>query len=289
MSQVQEWFNDNPRARPLLMFALLGVFCLGIGVWSTAGRPRPIAPLNTPYIPPATPEAPTMVGETPTVRPAQYAWVSEQDTPFFKERGLNQEPVRKLPRWEEVAHLQESEGWDQVRLADGTIGWVQGKYVQFVKPADLNKPNDAELTVMAFYKAVEQKDYAAAYAYLGGAWKAELDFERFVQGYSLTHSLKTTIQQVVPIGDNRFQVNVMMDAVEMGQQVPYQGTYLVEKLGDDWCMSSGSLTRMGGPKPEAAPPLRVPIVETPGAPLGEDELPEVDDVAPSGSSSPAVE
>ena len=56
MSQLQEWFQDNPRARPILMTALLFVGCLGIGIWSTAGSSRPVATINRTPEPATTPD-----------------------------------------------------------------------------------------------------------------------------------------------------------------------------------------------------------------------------------------
>jgi hypothetical protein len=281
MSQLQEWFNENPKARPLMMFALLGVFCLGIGIWSTAGSHKPVPRINRTPDAPST-QVPTLTGGTPTLVPSTKGYISEKDTPVYDEPGLNRPVLRKLSQWEEVFWLQEVEKWDQLRLADGSQGWVQSKFVQFARPANLDKPNEAEVTVMAFYAAVVRKDYAAAYAYLAGPWKAELDFNRFVEGYSRTNSLSTEITEVIPIGDNRFQVDVKMTALEQGQEVPYMGSYLVEKVGGDWSLSSGSLTLLGGPRADPRLPLRVPVVETPTVPEPieeENDVPEPDEAS----------
>lgn len=278
MSQLQDWFQDNPRARPILMTALLFITCLVVGIWSTAGRrPHPVQAINRTPEPVGTPSVPTMTGETPDMRPARSAWVSEKETPVYSEPGLNQPVLKKLNRWEEVFHIEQQDNWDKVRLADSTIVWVQSKHLVFAKPADLDKPNDAEVTVMAFYAAVVRKDYAAAYSYLAGPWKAQLSFADFVEGYSRTTSLSTEIRQVIPMGDGRFQVDVAMKALEGAQQVPYTGSYLVEKIGDEWCLSAGSLTITGGPRADPRlPQVRVPIVETPGA-LPTPDLPPVEE------------
>lgn len=296
MSQLQEWFQDNPKARPLLMTAVLFISCLGIGIWSTAGSNghRAVPRINRTPEPASTPDVPTMTGETPDLRQARSAWVSQQETPIYGEPGLNNPVLKKLNRWEEVFHLEQQDNWDKVRMADGSLGWVQSKFLQFVKPADLDKPNEAEVTVMAFYAAVVRKDYAAAYAYLAGPWKSQLNFADFVQGYSGTNSLSTEIRQVIPMGDGRFQVDVSMKAQEGGSQVPYMGSYLVEKLGDEWCLSAGSLTITGGPKADPRlPTVRVPLVETPSAatpglpPVEEEPDPEPDpDPAPEESTTP---
>ncbi|MFN8606790.1 MAG: hypothetical protein U0931_04620 [Vulcanimicrobiota bacterium] len=278
MSQLQDWFQDNPRARPILMTALLFLTCLVVGIWSTAGRrPRPVQTINRTPDPVGTPDVPTLTGETPDLRQARSAWVSEKETAIYPEPGLNQPVLKKLNRWEEVFHLEQQENWDKVRLADGSMGWVQSKYLQFVKPADLDKPNDAEVTVMAFYAAVVRKDYAAAYSYLAGPWKAQLSFADFVEGYARTTSLSTEIRQVIPMGDGRFQVDVAMRALEGMQQVPYTGSYLVEKIGDEWCLSAGSLTITGGPRADPRlPQVRVPVVETPTSGTPEMPAPEED-------------
>lgn len=262
MSRLQEWFQEHPRARPLLTFSLVGFFCLGAGIWLTARRPQPIAPINrTPEV--VSSGVPTMSGESPRPIRAPIAWTVE-DTPLRPEPGLNVEPLRQLGRWEEVAHLQEHEQWDEIRLADGSQGWVQSKSLTFTKPANLSKPSEAEAATMAFYQAVMRKDYVQAYHYLAGPWREELDFNRFVEGYSRTVSLRTEIRQVIPMGQGTYQVDVSMIADEMGQDVPYLGSYLVEKVGEDWLLTSGSLARSGPPASERPPSttLRVPVVET---------------------------
>lgn len=281
MSQLQEWFQDNPRARPILMTALLFIGCLGVGIWSTAGTRRPVPALNRTPDPATTPDVPTLTGGTPDLRQARSAWVSQSETPVYAEPGLNQPVLKKLNRWEEVYHIEQQDNWDKVRLADTSIVWVQSKHLVFAKPADLDKPNAAEVTIMAFYEAVVRKDYAAAYSYLAGPWKAQLSFADFVAGYSSTNSLSTEIRQVIPMGDGRFQVDVAMKALEGTQQVPYMGSYLVEKIGDEWFLSAGSLTIIGGPRADPRlPGVRVPLVETPSAlnpelpPVEEDVNPE---------------
>lgn len=267
MSQLQEWFQDNPRARPILMTALLFVGCLGVGIWSTAGGRKPVPAINRTPEAATTPDVPTLTGGAPDLREARSAWVSQVETPVYAEPGLNQSVLKKLNRWEEVYHLEQQDNWDKVRLSDSSIVWVQSKHLVFAKPADLDKPNAAEVTIMAFYEAVVRKDYAAAYSYLAGPWKAQLSFADFVQGYSSTNSLSTEIRQVIPMGDGRFQVDVAMKALEGTQQVPYMGSYLVEKIGDEWFLSAGSLTITGGPRADPRlPNVRVPLVETPSAP-----------------------
>lgn len=245
------------------MFALLGFFCLGTGIWLTARRPQPVAPINRTPEPSSSSGIPTMGGDSPRPIRAPIAWTVEE-TPLRSEPGLNLPPVRQLHPWEEVAHLQEHEQWDEIRTADGTQGWVQSKSLTFTKPANLNRPSEAEAATMAFYQAVMRKDYVQAYHYLAGPWREELDFNRFVEGYSRTVSLRTEIRQVIPMGQGLYQVDVSMIADELGQDVPYMGSYLVEKIGDDWLLTSGSLARTG-PVPGDRPPtttLRVPVVET---------------------------
>lgn len=266
--RLQEWLHEHPRARPVIMFGLLGLFCLFTGIWLTARGSRPIENINVTPIA-GSEQVPTLTsGDNSPARP-KSAWISHAGTPLRSEPDLKLGAIRTLPEWEEVFWLHEDEGWDQVRLADATEGWVQNKDLVFAKPANLDKPNGAEEAVMTFYKAVALKDYVQAYNYLSGDWRNDLNFNSFVEGYAQTNNLRTEISQVIPMGTDRFQVDVSMVADEGGRNVEYIGTYLVQKKGNDWCLDSGSLTR----KPGAAPPAEAPrdVVVSPAAP---EELPD---------------
>lgn len=264
MSAIQEWFHENPRARPLLMFALLAVFCLFVGIWAQLRSPaKPAGNINRIPTEVSTGTVPTGSGEDPQPQRPMTAWIQEKDSPLRTEPDLKQEGFKKLGQWEEVFHIHEQEGWDQIRLADGTEGWVQNRSLTFTRPANLDQPGPAEVAVMRFYAAVVRKDYTAAYHFLAGDWRTELDFNAFVNGYSQTNQLRTEITQVIPMGENRFQVDVGMVADEMGQNVEYLGSYVVEKLGEDWMMTAGSLARKAASRPVATPGEPVPLIETP--------------------------
>lgn len=271
MSQLQDWLEEHPRARPLMMFVGLGVACLAVGVW-LAANPKPSGPINQTAIPvvEATEAVPTLHGETPAARPSASEWAAEEGTPVYAEQGLNTPVLLKLAQWEEVTCLRTDDVWDQVRLADGREGWVESKRMAVVRPAN-DHPNPAEAAVMRFYQAVMHKDYVAAYESLASPWKSELSFAQFVEGYSRTVSLRTKISQVLPMGADRFQVDVTMKADEMGQLVDYVGTYVVEKEGEEWNLASGSLTPLGGVRTQASPAVRIPVIETPTIPTVDDE------------------
>lgn len=206
---------------------------------------------------------PTMGEEPPSGSRPKTAWVVAADTPLYAQPGLNMSVLGKLSQWQELDWLREQENWDHVRLGDGSEGWLPSKFLTFTRPANLDKPNEAEIAVMSFYQAVVRKDYASAYAHLVASWKAELDFQRFVDGYSKTISLRTEITQVIPLGGDRYQVDVAMTADELGTDVPYLGIYVVEKVGEDWVMTSGSLNRMSPARATPSQSLRIPVVETP--------------------------
>lgn len=293
IARLQEWFHENPRARPLMMFAALALFCLLAGIWITARKPPgPTEPLNRTPEPVATDMVPTMTGgaEEPPVRSPRTAWIDGKDVPLRAQPDLKLPGIRTLQPWEEVFHIGENDVWDHIRLADGTEGWVRNREITFTKPANLDQPTPAEVAVMHFYAAVVRKDYTAAYHYLAGPWRSELDFNSFVEGYSHTNSLRTVIEQVVPMGEDRFQVDVGMVADEMGAKVDYVGSYLVEKIGDDWLMTSGSLTRKTEERPAVAPGEPAPLIEAAPSEMEESpggELPDpIEEPDASESAAP---
>ncbi len=286
-----DWFEENPKARPLLMLGLGAVLVLLIGVVIGATRKKKdplVSELATPTVvstlaPSASPVptgGPEQLGQ-PAVR-LRAGWITEKDVPTRNSPGLNLPVQGKLQQWDEISWIREEENWDHVRCSDGKEVWIQSKYLVFTKPANLDKPTEAEQAVMAFYQAVARKDYAAAYSFLSGPWKAELDFKTFVEGYSRTVSLRTEISKVIPLSGTRVQVEVTMMADEVGQDVPYLGSYVVEKVEDHWDMAEGSLSR------QAIVPRQLPSDSSDsGAPDIQAATPAPDSsVAPHEASSP---
>lgn len=254
-----DWMEENPKARPLLMFGLFALVLLMVGVLLGLGKKKKDPLISE--MPDVTTRTHTTVASVPTGggdeklgQPAQgrkVAFIRDKDAPGKLDRGLNVADARKFKQWEEVSWIQEEDGWDKVRGDDGQELWVESKHVVFTRPANLDKPSDAEVTIMDFYQAVARKDYGAAYNYLSPAWKTELSFNRFVEGYSKTLSLRTEITRVTQLAPDRYQVDVSMTADEVGKDVPYAGSYVIEKAEDHWDMTSGSLTRTSPPdRPE---------------------------------------
>ena len=267
-----DWLEENPRARPLLMFGLFAVVLLMVGLLlgiSKKKKDKLVSEVTRPEV--SQSSVPTGSGEEHVGQPAQrprIAWISEKDVPGRQQAGLNLPVVRKYPQWEEIRWVREEDNWDLVRGSDGRELWVQSRYVAFAKPANLDKPSDAELTVMAFYQAVARKDYAAAYNFLSPPWKSTLDFNQFVEGYSRTLNLRTELSRVVPLGADRFQVDVSMIADELGKDIPYAGSYVVEKADDHWDMTSGSLSRLAQAERDLPPEIHIPAgVPTPLLPV----------------------
>lgn len=284
-----DWFEENPRARPLIMLALGAILVLLVGVVIGATRKKKdplVSDLATPttistLAPSSTPiptGGPEQLGQ-PAVR-LRAGWITEKDVATRISPGLNIPVQGKLQQWDEISWIREEENWDQVRCQDGKEVWIQSKYLVFTKPANLDKPTEAEQAVMAFYQAVARKDYAAAYSFLSGPWKSELDFKTFVEGYSRTVSLRTEISKVIPLSATRYQVEVTMVADEVGQDVPYVGSYVVEKVEDHWDMAEGSLAR------QAVTPRQLPNdSSTPTA----TDIPAETPMAPLVTPSPTVE
>ena len=56
-------------------------------------------------------------------------------------------------------------------------------------------------------------------------------------------SLRSEIVNVLELGQDRYQVDVAMEAVEEGAPVDYLGIYTVEKVDGKWYLTSGSLNK----------------------------------------------
>lgn len=171
-------------------------------------------------------------------------WVTETDAKAYSQPGFNMPVVRELEQWEELMIVESSkENWDKVQDLEGEQFWVQKKIVTIIRPQNLSQPSVAEKKVMDFYTQVAHREHDEAYVHLSPEWKQELSFDRFVEGYSRTDSLRSEVVNVFELGEDRFQVDVAMEAVEGGHPVDYLGIYTVERLDGKWYLTSGSLNR----------------------------------------------
>jgi len=304
LDRIRDWLDSNPSGRKVLIAGGVAMLLMMVGVVIAINGEKssgddPIPAVTVDQGVSDNPDGPgdTTGGDRPpppgdAPRRPRTVWINEANVPATAEPGLNMPAVKTLGLWEEVVHVQEDTDnhWDQVRLRDGQEVWVQSKFVEFAKPANLDRPGPAEVTVMAFYQAVARKDYAAGYAYLSAPWKAELSFDQFVDGYTRTLSLRTEIARVVQLGDDRYQVDVSMIADELGRDVPYLGSYVVVKENDDqWDMASGRLLRQGpandviAPGPDGAVVVPEGVPPVPQGPATLPPLPPTDD----STSAPA--
>lgn len=215
--------------------------------------PPPPMPNETPLVggdpPPLNLPVP---GETPLMGPGAtpdarqpVVWVSEEGASAYTQPGFNMPKLRELEKWEELQLVENSgePAWDRVRDAEGNEFWVPKKIITVIRPQNLSQPSVAEEKVMAFYTQVAYSQHSDAYTLLSPEWKRELSFDDFVVGYSRTDSLRSEITNVYEIGEDRFQVDVSMEAVEQGEPVDYLGIYTVEKVDGKWYLTSGSLKR----------------------------------------------
>lgn len=190
------------------------------------------------------PNDPTPRGPTPAAAQKPVVWVSDEGASAYSQPGFNMPKVRDLKKWEELQIVGEAEAsWDRVRDESGNEFWVQKKIVTAIRPQNLSQPSVAEEKVMAFYNQVEGGQHSDAYTLLSPEWKRELSFDDFVTGYSRTDSLRTEITNVYQLGDDSYQVDVSMEAVEEGEPVDYLGIYTVGKIDGKWFLTSGSLKR----------------------------------------------
>lgn len=188
------------------------------------------------------------VQDTPPVAQEQprmpVVWVTESNAKAYREPGFNMPIVRDLEQWEELLIVETSkENWDRVQDLKGQQFWVQKKIVTIIRPQNLSQPSVAEKKVMDFYTQVAHREHSDAYVHLSPEWKRELSFDKFVKGYSRTDSLRSEIVNVFELGEDRYQVDVAMEAIEEGESVDYLGIYTVEKVEGKWYLTSGSLNK----------------------------------------------
>lgn len=210
-------------------------------VSSGAGSDGSPPPLQLPL--PADRPSP-VAASSPGRAQQPVVWVSEEGASAYSQPGFNMPKVRPLKKWEELQIVEATqEAWDRVRDEGGQEFWIQKKLVTAIRPQNLSQPSVAEEKVMAFYNQVEQGAHSDAYTLLSPDWKRELSFDDFVTGYSRTDSLRTEIVNVFDLGEDRYQVDVSMEAVEEGDPVDYLGIYQVGKVEGKWYLTSGSLKR----------------------------------------------
>ena len=273
MESLRAWLAENPRSRPLV---LLGFVALLAGLFSgillvhhrrharamiaSSDSPSGSSTNSPSQDPPsltAGQPAEEQIGESPS--PPKVAWVREKGAPGRPQPGLDVTPTRNLVAGEEVSWIREDNQWDLIRVSDGTELWVQNKEISLVRQnAPTAKPSGAELVVQSFYQAVARHDYSEAYKYLSPEWKADLDFDHFVRGYDRAEHVRSEIARVVPLGGDRYQVDIKVLAEEFGTKVTYLGFYTVEKRGDAWQMASGELNRTVDAAEPSPDPLAPP-------------------------------
>ena len=209
-------------------------------------QPPPISepPPLTIDVPPSTPPnngSPSTAQQAPS---NPTVWVTDEGAWAYEQPGFNMKKVRELKKWEELKIVEATkENWDRVRDLEGNEFWIQKKLVTIILPQNLSQPSVAEKKVMDFYTSVAHGEHSNAYAHLSPEWKRELSFDKFVQGYSRTDSLRSEIVNVYDLGDKRYQVDVSMEAIEEGESVDYLGIYTVERVTGQWFLTSGALKR----------------------------------------------
>ncbi len=120
----------DSRIRRLPLF--LGL-CISLAVGCKTAAPPPPPP-------PAPPEAPP-VGQPQPAPPQQMVRVTGSRLNVRSQPSTSAATVARVKRGEKLPVLGRDGEWVQVRLADGTSGWVSGRYVASDTPACAEKPN----------------------------------------------------------------------------------------------------------------------------------------------------
>lgn len=104
-----------------------------------------------------------------------------------------------------------------------------------------NKSEGAKQALTTFLEAINQGDHQSAYSQLSPGWQKELTFESFSKGYASARDLRYTIEEAVPLGSDRVQLEVILAVQEGANTRKYAGTYIALKTEDGWKLDSGSL------------------------------------------------
>ena len=104
-----------------------------------------------------------------------------------------------------------------------------------------NKSEGAKQALTTFLEAINQGDHQSAYAQLSPGWQKELSFENFSKGYASARDLRYTIEEAVPLGSDRVQLEVILAVQEGANTRKYAGTYIALKTDNGWKLDSGSL------------------------------------------------
>ncbi|HVX31031.1 MAG TPA: zf-HC2 domain-containing protein [Nitrolancea sp.] len=114
----------------------------------------------------------------------------------------------------------------------------------------------AEDTVVGYFHAINLKDYAQAYDYLGTALQQTQTYESFAAGFSETAHDTVTITDISPSGANQLAVTLHLDAEQIDRTTrKYDGTWFVGIEGNVPKIVSASVTEEAD---EAATPTPVP-------------------------------
>ena len=104
--------------------ALLLALCFGLAVGCQTAAPPP---------PPPPPEAPPVVQERPAP-PPETVHVTGSKLNVRSQPTTNAATVARVRKGDTLTVLGRDGDWVQVKLADGTSGWVSGKYVAKDEP-----------------------------------------------------------------------------------------------------------------------------------------------------------
>ncbi|MBI3928998.1 MAG: hypothetical protein HY319_25875 [Armatimonadetes bacterium] len=99
----------------------------------------------------------------------------------------------------------------------------------------------AEKAVADFFTHLQKKDPSSAYALLSPGWAGQLPYPRFSAGYQRSQHRECRILGSRWLDRGQVEVSVLVDVVEAGRPVRYQGKYLVVASARGWKLDEGWL------------------------------------------------
>lgn len=106
--------------------------------------------------------------------------------------------------------------------------------------AELNQEAVTDL-VMGYYESINEKSYKDAYAALSAAWRKDISFEKFREGYAKSKDYRCNVRSVKSLEGGRYNVDFELEATESGKHKYFEGSYTAVSTGNGWKLDEGKL------------------------------------------------
>lgn len=200
-------------------------------------------------------------------------WVCQDNSPLYQGLGLNQPVIQRLPCSTALTLLREQDDWMEVQVVGGGSGWMKMSQVTDHPPPGGAgpRPQDAKLSLDAYFDNLNKRDYRKAYDHLSFEFKRDLPFRTFSEGYSGLNQVYWRVIRIQTLSPQSQIFYVEMLCEERPKNKAYQGEYTMVLEHDHWYIAQGDLKEIN---PKSLAPF--PTQTVPNKPAFEDPTPDPD-------------